>query len=112
MGRWVLALAALIAFITAGYAQGIRKLPANGKLGELVGQQQPFPMLQIGSGLMRLAPGGLIYDQNNRTMIHAMLPDRATVLYFQDPAGDVTRVYILRPEELELLQRAGPPRLQ
>src|SRR5262245_8982156 len=108
MGRWILALAAAITFITALHAQGIRKLPANGKLGELVGQQQPFPMLQIGSGVLRLAPGGLIYDQNNRTLIHAMLPDRATGLYFQDPAGDVTRVYILRPEELELLQRAGP----
>ena len=78
----------------------------TGKLGELVDQQQPFPLLQINNQVVRLAPGGRIYDQHNRTILHTLLPERATVLFVQDMNGDISHVYILRPEELEQLQRA------
>ena len=103
-GIWTLALA--FAWVATAHAQLPRQLPADGKLGELVGQQQPFPLLQINNQILRLAPGGRIYDQHNRTILHTLLPARATVLFVQDMNGDISRLYILRPEELEQLQRA------
>ena len=106
MRRWFWTLALATAWIAASHAQMPRQLPADGKLGELVGQQQPFPLLQINNQVVRLAPGGRIYDLHNRTIPHPHLPERATVLFVQDMNGDISRVYILRPEELEQLQRA------
>jgi hypothetical protein len=105
MRRWIWTLALAAAWVTAGHAQFSRQLPAEGKLGQLVGQQQPFPLLQINKQVVRLAPGGRIYDQNNRTILHTLLPESATVLFVQDMNGDISHVYILRPEELVQLQR-------
>jgi hypothetical protein len=34
-----------------------------------------------------------------------LLPESATVLFVQDMNGDISHVYILRPEELVQLQR-------
>jgi hypothetical protein len=100
---WILALAAMV--VTAGHAQTFRQLPANGQLGELTGQQQPFPLLQINDQLVRLAPGGRIYDENNRLIVHGSLPPSATVLFVQDVRGEVSRVYILRVDELEQIRQ-------
>jgi hypothetical protein len=101
----IVALAiALVA--TTSHAQMTRQLPANGKLGELDGQQQPYPLLQIGSKTLRLAPGGRIIDQENRTVLHSYLPQKADVLFVEDMNGDISRLYLLRPDELEQLKRA------
>ena len=101
---WILALAATVA--ATGHAQFSRQLPVNGKLGEVVGQpQQPFPLLQIDDRIVRLAPGGRIYDQDNRTIVPGFLPQRASVLFVEDMNGDVSRLYLLRPEELEQLKQ-------
>jgi hypothetical protein len=104
MGRWLLALALAFTFATSGYAQLVRKLPPNGKLGELVGQQ-PLPILHIDKEQLRLAPGGLIFDQENRTMLHGRLPERATILYVRNATGEVSRIYLLRPDEIEFIKR-------
>ena len=106
MRRWAWTLALAVAFAAPSHAQMPRQLPANGKLGELVGQNQPFPLLQINDKVVRLAPGGRIYDQNNRTILHTFLPERAPVLFVEDMNGDVSRLYVLRPDELEQIQRA------
>ena len=87
-------------------AQIQRLLPANGKLGELVGQQQ-FPMVQLDRKLLRLAPGGVIVDEHNRFILHAHLPAQATALYVLDNQGNVARIVLLRPDELARLQQAG-----
>ncbi len=100
---WILALAAMVAGL--GHAQIFRQLPANGRLGELTGQQQPFPLLQIGDQVVRLAPGGRIYDENNRIITHGALPPSAAVLFVQDMNGDISRVYILRADELEQIRQ-------
>jgi hypothetical protein len=105
MRRWLWALALASACVATSHAQLSRKLPANGKLGELVGQQQPFPLLQINNKIMRLAPGGRIYNRDNRIILHTSLPERAHVLFAEDMYGNVSLVYLLRPEELEQLQR-------
>jgi hypothetical protein len=99
--------AGLLALLTASasYAQLSRPFPADGKLGELVGRQHPFPLIQINNKVVRLAPGGLIYDRQNRSILHNQLPEYSPVLFVEDRTGDVARVYLLRPEELERLER-------
>lgn len=100
---WAGLLALLIA--SASYAQLSRPFPADGKLGELVGQQQPFPLLQINNKVVRLAPGCLIYDSQNRTILHNQLPQHSPVLFVEDRKGEIARLYLLRPDELERLER-------
>ncbi len=99
--------AALAVFMiaAASHAQVGRFLPANGKLGELVGQQHPFPILEINRKVVRLAPGALIYDRENRTILHYQVPQYAKVLFVEDRAGQIVRIYLLRPDELARLER-------
>ena len=106
MVKWVAALALAFTFSAAVPAQPIRILPPGGKLGVLGGQRYAFPLVQIGNDVLRLSPGALVYDQNNRTIVHAALPGNAAVLYVQDAVGEVSRMYVLRPEELEGIRRA------
>jgi len=100
---WAGLLALLITAVSQ--AQLMRQLPADGKLGELVGRQHPFPLLQIDNKVVRLAPGGTIYDTENRTILHNQLPEVSPVLFVEDRKGEIARVYLLRPDELERLER-------
>jgi hypothetical protein len=100
---WIVAL--LFTFAATAHAQLPRQLPSNGKLGELSGKQ-PYPLVLIGGKSLRLAPGGRIFDQHNRTLVHDALPEEGAVLFVEDANGDLSRIYILRPEELEQLTRA------
>ncbi len=102
-GLWAGLLALLIA--SASYAQLPRLLPTDGKLGELAGRRHPFPLLEINNKVVRLAPGGLLYDRQNRTILHNQLPDYSPVLFVDDSRGDIARLYLLRPDELERLER-------
>jgi hypothetical protein len=81
-----------------GVAQQIRFLPANGKRG-ITGSSLPLPQVRIGRETRALAPGGVIYDTNNRTILHASLPVGADVWYQLDNNDQIQRIYILRPEE-------------
>jgi hypothetical protein len=49
----------------------------------------------------------VILDQENRFILHGYLPAQAPVLYVLDNQGSVTRIVILRPDELARLQQAG-----
>ena len=83
-----------------------RFLPAHGERGRL-GESHTLPLVKIGSRVLRLAPGGVIYDQSNRSIIHAHLPAGAEILYTRDQNGDIQRIYILTDQERERLARAG-----
>ena len=100
-------LAALLGLLiaSASFAQLARLLPADGKLGELVGQQHPFPLLEINSKVVRLAPGGVIFDQQNRTILHNQLPPSSAVLFVADGKGEIMRLYLLRPDEVTRLEQ-------
>ena len=100
---WAGVLALLIA--SASFAQLARLLPADGKLGELAGQQHPFPLLEINSKVVRLAPGGVIFDQQNRTILHNQLPPSSPVLFVADRKGEIMRLYLLRPDEVTRLEQ-------
>lgn len=105
MRKWVWIVALAAAFAATSHAQMPRSLPGDGKLGALIGPQ-PFPLVQIDNKILRLAPGGRIINEQNRTIVHNALPQQAYVYYVQDMNGDVSRLYLLRPEELDSLQRA------
>jgi hypothetical protein len=75
-----------------------RQLPVNGKRG-VTGAQLPLPQVVIGRNTLQLAPGGLIFDSNNRTIVHASLPAGADVWYQLNSIGQIQRMYILRPNE-------------
>ena len=83
----------------------LRFLPEKGERGRL-GENQALPMVKIGNRVMRLSPGGLIFDQNNRTILHGSLPPGADVLYTKDMNGDVQRIYILTDQERANLDAA------
>ncbi len=106
MRRWAWILALAVAFAATSHAQLPRQFPANAKLGEMIGQQHLFPLIQINNKVLRLAPGGRIIDENNRTLLHSYLPKQAHVMFVEDMNGDLSLVYILRPDELEQIQRA------
>ena len=95
-------LTAVAAFYTAAgaaHAQTqVRFLPPNGKRGK-TGEPQQMPGVKISGKLYALAPGGLIFDTNNRTILQQSLPQDADVWYQFDNNGQVARIYILRPEE-------------
>jgi hypothetical protein len=93
--------------IAPSFAQLQRLLPTNGKVGHLVAQQQQLPLIEIDRKTLRLAPGGVIVDQNNRFIVHGALPASADVLYVLDSRGDISRIVLLTPTELTRLQQAG-----
>ncbi len=107
MRKMIAAMVLSSALALPGYAQVQRLLPANGKLGQLVGQQRPLPLIEINKEVLRLAPGGVIMDQSNRSIVHGHLPAYADVLYVLDPRGDVSRIIILTPEELARLEQTA-----
>mgnify|MGYP003334724826 CR=1 FL=1 len=86
-------------------AQSLRSLPANGKRG-ITGDKQPMPAVVINRTVGKLSPGGVIFDTNNRTILHQDLPADADVWYQLDMQGDIQRIYILTPEERARLDQA------
>ena len=89
-------------------ADPMRLLPADGNRGT-VGATRVLPEVTIGAQVMRLAPGALIYDRNNRTILAANLPQGSDVLYSRDASGNVTRIYILTDIEKARLAALGKP---
>jgi hypothetical protein len=105
MRKLLLLLSFCFAVAAAAHAQGIRSLPPKGDRGTL-GANQPLPQVQIGSNVLRLAPGAIIYDQNNRTVVHSQLPTDVDVFYTKDQNGDVQRMYILTDQEKARLDQS------
>jgi len=99
--------AVTVAFTAAqiGYAQVQRQLPANAKRGT-TGEARPLPAVMISGETKKLSPGGIIFDTQNRTILHQSLPTNADVLYQLDMNGDIQRIYILTPEERARLDQA------
>lgn len=107
MHKLLAALALSLVLVMPAFAQLPRLLPANGKLGQLVvQQQQQYPLVEIDRKRLRLAPGGVIVDQNNRYIVHGALPAKADVLYVLDARGDISRIVLLTAAELARLETA------
>jgi hypothetical protein len=99
MRNWLLVLIASgLLLAVVAHAQ-FRPLPPNAKRATTGQQRYALPLIDIGGTVVKLAPGGVIYDQNNRSLVHGALPLGADVLYTTDMNGDVARIYILTPQE-------------
>jgi hypothetical protein len=96
-------LLAFLVFATPALAQ--RALPAEAKRGT-TGERQMFPMVQIGTEVLRIAPGGIIVNHNNLTITQGQLPPGSEVLYELDRNGEMSRIVILTPEEQARLDSA------
>jgi hypothetical protein len=99
---FAVAAAALTAADVA-WAQ-LRSLPPKAKRAILQGYQNPVVFL--GNEQLRLAPGAVIYDTNNRTIVPVSLPAPADVVFTTDQAGAVTRIYLLTPQEIQQLNQS------
>lgn len=95
--------------LASASAQLLRQFPANAKPGELGAARHAYPLIEINGKLLRLAPGGLIFDRENRTIVHGALPPLAPILFVEDGTGQIVRIYLLRPEEAARFERAPRP---
>lgn len=84
----------------------MRILPAAFERGA-TGANHQLPLVRIGSRTLKLAPGAVIYDRENRSILHEQLPVGVQVLYTKNQDGDVQRIYILTNEELQRLSQSG-----
>ena len=87
---------------SAAHAQ-FRALPQNAQRGTVNDNQ--WPLIQIGWTVFRMAPGAVIWDQNNRTITPNFLPAGADIVFTLNPSGDIARIYVLTPQEQEALNR-------
>ncbi len=95
----LLALLFIALALYAGYAAAqLRTIPVNAKRAT-VGQTAPMPFVNLSGQRLKLAPGGVIYDTNNRSILPGALPPGEDVAYTTDLGGDVARIYILTPQE-------------
>ena len=81
----------------SAFAQ-LRTLPQNAKFAR-VGDPQPLPFVQLDGNIVKLAPGGIIIDENNRSILQGALPPGVRVAYILDMGGDIGRIYILTAQE-------------
>jgi hypothetical protein len=98
-----LLIALALSMPDAVWAQ-FRNLPVKAKRATLNGYQNPFVFL--GNEQLRLAPGAVIYDTNNRTIVPLALPPQADVVFTTDPTGAVSRIYLLSPQEIRTLDQS------
>ena len=91
-------IAALLMPAAIAHAQ-FRTLPAEAKRATVGQQRYALPYIDLGGAKVKLAPGGVIYDQNNRTIVHNALSPGANVVFTIDINGDIARIYVLTPRE-------------
>jgi hypothetical protein len=94
----------LVALVASG-AHAARPLPADGHTGEL--KALDYPMVQIGKEALRLAPGGRVFSEGNRIVMHNQLPAEAKVMYQADISGLILNLWLLSEEEIQELKKAG-----
>ncbi len=83
---------------------GLRLLPQTARRGTLQGGQV-MPLVTLNDKVVGLTPGAVIYDRNNRTIIHGSVPtQKVDVIYTVDLTGQVNRIYILKLDERQRLE--------
>lgn len=90
------ALALLLGVTLAAQAQ-LRSIPPNTKRGEI--RHVTGMIVAINGQQMKLSPGALIHDPNNRLVLPTAIPPGAIVKYKVDSLGMVSGVWILSPQE-------------
>jgi hypothetical protein len=95
-----LALApAMLGFTPAARAQSLRLIPAEARFGEF--ELVRYPEATIDGKAMRLAAGAQIRDARNMIALPATVSGKHPALYRLDPDGQLSRVWLLAPDEIE-----------
>ncbi len=84
------------------YAQ-FRTLPANARHA-VTGEQLAMPYVTLNGKQAKLAPGAVIYDENNRSILQGNLPPHLHVVFNADMNGDVSRIYVLSATEWQQME--------
>jgi hypothetical protein len=93
----LLLLAVLLPPVTAFSQQRPVPLPANATYGEM--KAFDYPQAQIDKKTLRLSPGAKVYDTMNLILMPGMVPYSAPVLYRLNTAGQISQMWLLRPDE-------------
>jgi len=88
--------AALLGAAVLAHAQ-LRTIPADARRGQITHLQEMI--VSIDGKTARLAAGAQIRDAANRVVVPAAVPPGSVVKYTVNPAGEVTAVWILTPQE-------------
>lgn len=110
----LLALISIALFAALGFgasagvatAQPIRQIPAEARFGEFEILQ--YPEASIDDKTLRLGAGARIHDSRNMIVLPSTVTGKHAVLYQLDPAGQLSRIWILAPEELEAAKARSP----
>lgn len=89
-------LVCLCLFAAGAHAQ-LRNIPEQAKDGAISHLQDMI--VAIDGVAVRLAPGVLIRDQDNRLLLPTAIPAGAQIKYLLDAEGLVRQVWILTPDE-------------
>ncbi len=89
---------AALAFAPDARAQLLRSFPEKARLVRF--EMRIFPEATIDGETVRLAGAARIHDTNNRIVMPASLAGTHDVLVEDDASGQISRVWILTPEEL------------
>ena len=99
-----LGLAATLTLATTASPHGTAPHAAKAKRAIL--QPSDYPFVVLGRERLRLAPGALIYDTQNRKILPNSLPAEADVVFTTDQTGHVSRIYLLTAQEIQQLERS------
>jgi len=83
-------------------AQGARRFPQAARPGRFA--MRVFPEAALDGQPVRLAAGARIYDQRNMIVMPASLSGIFDALVERDQVGDISRVWLLTPEESQAAQ--------
>lgn len=83
-------------------AQGLRQIPADARYGEF--EILAYPEATIDGKAVRLAAGTQIRDARNMIALPSTVSGRHPALYRLDPSGQLSRVWLLAPGEIEAAQ--------
>ena len=90
-------VALLAAFLATAAAAQFRTIPKDAVRGEMTHLTENI--VSVNGQRMRLAPGALIYAQNNLIIMPAQVPAGSLVEYTTDRNGELFKVWILTPKE-------------
>jgi hypothetical protein len=94
---WIICAASIVGSVVAGPVQAARNFPPDAQRAIFTVVQ--YPIVKLSKQTLSMAPGGQIRDESNLIVQSSSLTGRYRVLYTLDLNGNVSRVWILTPEE-------------
>ena len=92
-------LATVLGFSPGARAQPLRQIPSDARFGEF--ELVSYPDATIDGQAIRLGAGAQIRDARNMIVLPSTVSGRHPALYRLDPNGQLWRVWLLAPEEIE-----------